>query len=180
MSKLLLTCFSLILLLACNSQDKQKSEEANSNKKAINMEAPFYTHQLPPGHPRISKNYDSSIIENYWPFIVYYDGSYMVSAEVESATLLKYISFFERNGGDGSGENWAGLLKVALKSENPNLLKQIDLDPETGGFYAFADGPDSQSQFAKFCQSLFKDTAKMIRYLNGPERDEILEFDPSY
>jgi Immunity protein 51 len=163
-------------IVSCNSQDDNKSK---TDIEFINKEAPFYTHQIPDGHPRISKLYDSAKIEDFWPFIIYKDSSYMVAANLNNDTTLnKFGTLFEKFEGDGTGYNWAALIKVILKKENPDLIKHLDFDPEAGAFYLFADSEKSQRQFAEFASEIFKDTTKIIFYLTGPDKEKALEFNP--
>ncbi len=75
----LLILVALVGQLSCDSH-KERSLGKQVGDEVINMKAPFYTQQLPDGSPRISKNYDSSKEELFFPFILYNDGSYMVSA----------------------------------------------------------------------------------------------------
>jgi hypothetical protein len=172
-------CLSLLILVmaqACNAPGGMKSV---SDSSVINKNAPFYTHQVEAGSPRISKQYDSSKIEDFWPFIIYKDGSYMVAANLNSDTTLdQYGDLFEKYGGEGSGYNWAALIKVILVKENPELVQHLDLDPEASAFYLFADSEKSQRQFAEFASKVFKDKAKLIEYLTGPDKEKALNFDP--
>jgi hypothetical protein len=169
----------LILMFSCNTSDSTDKPITSRQTLLVNKSAPFYTHEIPDGHPRVSKLYDTAKIERFGPFIVYKDGSYMISAEVEmDSALIPYITFFQKYNAGGSGDNWAGLLKIALGAENPSLLKRLDLDPETGGFYAFADGEESQRQFAEFGLNLFADSLRMIKYITGPDKDKIINYDP--
>lgn len=162
-----------IITQSCNTPVEDHSEK--SPTEIINLQAPFYSRQLPNGHPRVFKEYDSSKIENYWPFIIYKDSSYMVAAEIERDTLDNlYLPFFERFGGDGSGYNWEAIITVMLEKENPELIKHLQFDPEAGGFYVFADSERSQRKFADFVSKAFNDSSKLIRYLTGPDRERAL------
>ena len=167
---------TIVLYSSCNTNS---NTQPKASKDPVNRNAPFYTHQVPAGHPRISKQYDSSKILQFWPFILYTDGSYMIAAEIgRDTTLETFESFFDKYGGDGTGYNWAALLKVILKKENPDLIKHLDFDPEAGGFYLFADSEDSQKQFVDFASKAFKDKSKLIGYLTGPDKAEALEYNP--
>ena len=171
-----LTIVIQISLQSCNSQSDGNHKD---DKGPINKNAPFYTHQIPDGHPRISKKYDSTKIETFWPFIIYKDNSYMVAANINSDTTLdRFTALFEKYGGEGSGYNWAALIKVILKKENPDLLSHLDFDPEGGAFYLFADSEKSQRQFADFSSMVFKDTIKLTGYLTGPDKEKALKYNP--
>ena len=166
----------LIISQACNMSSKEQSQN-HSDK--INKNAPFYTHVFPNEHPRISKRYDSTKIEKFWPFIIYKDGSYMVASELEEDSIYKtYVPLFEKYGGEGNGYNWAAILKVILKKENPDLIKHLDFDPEGGGFYLFADNENDQRQFASFASMIFKNKSKLIKYLTEPDKEKALKYDP--
>ena len=97
MQKVLIVLALIICCLtqSCNSQTGDNSKD---DGEQVNKHAPFYSKQLPTGSPRISKQYDSTKIENYDPFLIYKDGSYMIAAEIESKELLdKYnpiLNFF--------------------------------------------------------------------------------------
>jgi len=177
--KLFLMFSILVIAIGQSCEPKSEKNEKVGSDEPVNKNAPFYTHQLPDGHPRISKQYDSTKIEDFWPFIIYKDGSYMVVGNLNSDTTLdKYGIFLERYGGEGTGYNWAALIKVILKKENPALLKHVDFDPEASAFYLFADNESHQREFAEFASKSFKDTAKLIRYLTGSNKQQALEFNP--
>lgn len=148
---------------------------ASNNKSGkINKSAPFYTHKISPVSPRISKHYDQSKIEKFWPFLN------MVASELEEESILNtYAPLFEKYGAEGNGYSWAALLKVILKKEKPDLLKHLDFDPEAGGFYLFADSENSQRQFVTFAQKAFKDKNKLIKYLTGPDKEQALKYTPN-
>jgi len=104
----------------------------------------------------------------------------MVASEIEEDTIFNtYAPFFEKYAAEGNGYNWAALLKVILKKENPDLLKHLDFDPEGGGFYLFADSENSQRQFAVLAQKTFADKNKLIKYLTGPDKEEALKYNPN-
>jgi hypothetical protein len=156
---------------SCNSQggDMSKSDSGQTNKQA-----PFYSEQLPPESPRISKKYDSTKIERYDPFIIYKDSSYMIAAEIESKELFdKYSPVFEKYGYSGNGYSWEGHIKQMLQNESPALLKHLQFDPEAGGFYVFADSEISQRQFAEVVSKIFKDIPKLEQYLKTADREKI-------
>jgi hypothetical protein len=153
---------ALVFLSLFDYSCKSSNNRDKSSKSAVNHEAPFYSHRLPEGSPRITKNYDSSKIQNYSPFIVYNDGSYMIAAEIETKDLLeKFNPIFEKYGYSGNGYSWEGHIKQILEKENPALLNHIRFDPEAGGFYAFADGEESQLLFAKQLAGIFNNPGKL-------------------
>jgi hypothetical protein len=179
MKRLLIGLILLILITTqfCNSPN---SDNSKGEPEFINKNAPFFSHKIPEGHPRISKQFDSTKIENFWPFIIYKDSSYMVAANLNSDTTLdQFATFFERYGGEGTGYNWAAIIKLILKKENPGLLKHLDFDPEGNAFYLFADSEKNQRQFAEFASKVFQDTTKLANYLTGPDKKEALEFSPN-
>ncbi len=162
----------LYSLQSCNPP--KSTNDMQENTEDINLQAPFYTHQLPPGHPRVTKVYDSTKIENYYPFIVYNDNNYMVAAEIESPELfMKYSPIFERNNYSGTGYSWEGVIQQVLEKERPELLKHIQFDLEAGGFYIFADNAVNQRIFAVYVSKFFKDTTILERYLKIADRSRI-------
>ena len=159
------------LTQSCDSQTGDKSKDGNEQ---VNKQAPFYSKQLPTGSPRISKQYDSTKIENYDPFVIYKDGSYMIGAEIESKELFdKYNSIFEKYEYSGNGYSWEGHIKQMLQKENSSLLKHLQFDPEAGGFYVFADSEKTQRQFADIVSKIFKDIPKLEQYLKTADREKI-------
>jgi len=159
------------LIQSCNFQSGDKSK---SDDEKINRQAPFYSHQLPPGSPRVYKEYDSTKIEHYDPFIIYKDNSYMVAAEIESKELFdKYNPIFEKYQLSGNGYCWEGLIKQILQKENPTLIPHLQFDPEAGGFYVFADSEKTQRQFAELISKIFSDIPKLEQYLKTADRKSI-------
>ncbi len=166
-----LTFIVCCLTQSCNSQTGDKSKEDNEQ---VNKQAPFYSKQLPTGSPRISKKYDTTKIENYNPFIIYKDGSYMIAAEIESKELFeKYNPIFEKYEYSGNGYSWEGHIRQMLAKENPALLKHLQFDPEAGGFYVFADSEKTQRQFADIVSKIFKDIPTLEQYLKTADREKI-------
>ena len=166
-----LTLIVCCLTQSCNSQTGDKSK---GDSEQVNKQAPFYTKQLPTGSPRISKEYDSTKIESYDPFVIYKDGSYMIAAEIESKELFeKYNPIFEKYQYSGNGYSWEGHIKQMLQKENPTLLKHLQFDPEAGGFYVFADTEKTQRQFADIVSKIFKDIPKLEQYLKTADREKI-------
>jgi len=160
-----LTILILVVVTSCNSQKSNKLD-TKTDTESINMKAPFYTKQLPVESPRISKDYDSSKVESFFPFILYKDGSYMVSVETDEMKVYNtYAPIFQKYNYDGSGYNWAALIKLILRNENPDLEMHLQFDPEGGGFYSFADSEKSQRLFANFISKIFNDTLKIDNYL---------------
>jgi hypothetical protein len=161
-----LTFIVCFLTQSCNSQ--------TDDGEKVNKQAPFYSKQLPTENPRITKKYDSTKIESYYPFVIYKDSSYMVAAEIESKDLfMKYNPIFVKYQYSGNGYTWEGHIKQMLQKDNPTLLKHLQFDPEAGGFYAFADSEKSQRQFAEFVSKIFKDISKLEQYLKTANRDKI-------
>ena len=161
--------FALTAKLSCNSQKSNKMNE-QSDEGNTNMKAPFYTRQLPEDSPRILKIYDSSKEELFFPFILYKDGSYMVSAEVDQMKINSFYSrIFQKYSYDGTGYNWSALIKLVLRKENPDLEKHLQFNPEGGGFYLFADSEKSQRLFASFMSKVFNDTLKINSYLKNAD-----------
>ena len=166
-----LTLIVCCLTQSCNSQTGDKSK---GDSEQVNKQAPFYTNQLPTGNPRISKEYDSTKIERYDPFVIYKDGSYMIAAEIESKEVFdKYNPIFEKYQYSGNGYSWEGHIKQMLQNENPTLLKHLQFDPEAGGFYVFADSEKTQRQFADIVSKIFKDIPKLEQYLKTADREKI-------
>lgn len=122
-------------------------------------------------HPRMTKLYDSTKIENHHPFIIYHDGSFLVAAEIEAPELLEeYQPVFDKYGLSGNGYCWEGVIRQILQQQKPALLKQIEFDPEAGGFYVYADGPQSQREFAVFLSKIFSDHVQLHQYLKTVDR----------
>lgn len=125
-------------------------------------------------HPRMTKIYDSTKIEYLHPFIIYHDGSFMVASEIESRALFaEYQPIFDQYGLSGNGYCWEGIITQILLQQKPTLLNHIDFDPEAGGFYAYADSPQSQREFATFLSDIFKDHAQLHKYLKTIDKSLI-------
>lgn len=172
MIKTNLACLILLVLtviISCDSNtDSKLSKQAVTGQ--LDKRAPFYTRHLPNGSPRISKNYDPTKVELFFPFILYNDGSYMVSAEIDEMKLDNiYRPIFQKYNYDGTGYDWAALIKLVLRKENPELEKHLQFDAEGGGFYLFADSEMSQRRFASFMAQIFTDTLKIHTYLKNSD-----------
>jgi hypothetical protein len=166
-----LTLIVCCLTQSCNLQNDNKSK---ADTEQVNKQAPFYSKQLPAGSPRTSKQYDSTKIESYYPFIIYKDGSYMIAAEIEyGESFNKYRPVFEKYGYSGNGYSWEGHIKQMLQKENPSLLQHLQFDPEAGGFYVFADNEKNQRLFADFVSKIFKDIPKLEGYLKSADKSEV-------
>ena len=173
MQKVLIVLALIICCLtqSCNSQTGDNSKD---DGEQVNKQAPFYSKQLPTGSPRISKQYDSTKIENYDPFLIYKDGSYMIAAEIESKELFdKYNPIFEKYEYSGNGYSWEGHITQMLQKEKSSLLKHLYFDPEAGGFYVFADSEKAQRQFADIVSKIFKNIPKLEQYLKTADREKI-------
>ena len=165
---------SLIVCCLAQSCNPPSGDKSNGDSGQVNKQAPYYTHQMQADHPRISKQYDSTKVEDHYPFILYKDGSYMVAAEIESGDLYdKYNPIFEKYKYSGNGYCWEGHIKQMLQKENPSLLQHLDFDPEAGGFYVFADNEKSQREFANLVSKIFSDTNKLKSYLKSADRTKI-------
>ena len=141
---------------------------------SANRQAPYYTQQLPEDSPRFSKNYDSSKVEQHYPFLLYKDGTYMVAAEIESRELLdKYGRIFEKYGFSGNGYSWEGVIKQLLEKESPGFVSHLMFDPEAGGFYVFADSEKSQRYFAEVASKTFGDVKKLEEFLKGADKGKV-------
>jgi len=170
-SLLILTFAAAIVTQACNSQISDKSKQ---DSNYINKQAPFYTRQLPEGNPRMTKDYDSTKIEQHYPFILYNDSSYMIAAEIEDLAMFdKYNPIFEKYGYSGNGYSWEGHIIQILKKVKSDLIIRIMFDPEAGGFYAFADSERSQREIVKILSPIFSDIPKLEAYLKSADRSKI-------
>ena len=161
MNRLLFFALIFFTLIASNSCRSQSSGKDKSNKGADI-------------DPRISKQYDSTKVEKYFPFIVYNNDRYMIAAEIESKELYdKYLPVFEKYNYSGNGYSWEGHIKQILQKEKPGLLKHLDFDPEAGGFYVYADSREIQKQFAELMSKIFSDINKLESYLKSADRSKI-------
>jgi hypothetical protein len=165
---------SIIIYCLTQSCHLQTSKKSEGDSEQMNKQAPFYSNQLSTESPRTSKEYDSTKIVNYDPFILYKDGSYIIAAEIERKELLnKYQPIFEKYEYSGNGYSWEGHIKQILQEENPALLKHLLFDPEAGAFYVFADSEETQRQFAETLSQIFKDIPKLEKYLKRADREKI-------
>jgi len=166
-----LTFIVCCLTQSCTSQSGDKSKD---DSEQVNKQAPFYSKQLPTGSPRVSKQYDSTKIERFDPFLIYKDGSYLIAAEIENKELFdKYNPIFVKYDYSGNGYSWEGHIKQILQKQDPSLLKHLQFDPEAGGFYVFADSEKTQRQFAEFVSKIFKDIPTLEQYLKTADREKI-------
>lgn len=171
MQKILIAC---ILLICCLMQACQTGKNKPTREQDTAMQTPSSSNTIAAQSPRISKVYDSSKVENFYPFILYKDGTYMVAAEIESEPLFtQYNPIFEKYKYSGNGYSWEGHIKQILKKENPGLLSHIQFDPEAGGFYIFADSETTQREFAKLMSSIFSNIPKLEEYLKTADRSKI-------
>ena len=172
------TFIGLTFIVCCLTQscNLQSGDNSKGDSEHVNKQAPFYSKQLPAGSPRLSKQYDSTKIEFYDPFIIYKDGSYMIAAEIENKELFdKYNPIFRKYEYSGNGYSWEGHIKQMLQKEIPSLLNHLQFDPEAGGFYVFADSEKTQRQFADIVSKIFKDISKLEQYLKTANREQIDE-----
>lgn len=161
----------LLFTQSCISQSSDRPTKETDQK---NSQSPFYTRELPEGNPRMTKEYDSTKIEQHYPFILYKDGSYMIAAEIEDLKMFeKYNPIFTKYGYSGNGYSWEGHIIQMLNKIKPELIKSIMFDPEAGGFYAFADSEESQREFVKILTPIFSNTPKLEAYLKSADRSKI-------
>lgn len=166
-----LLTISLLLQSCISESNRQRADTLQvieRDTELINYQAPFYTHRLPTDyHPRISKLYDSSLIESYYPFTIIKDSTYMIAAEIEKDERLdSYRIIFERHGFFGNGYNWGNYITHMLSIEDSGILSHVELDPEAGGFYAFADSEKNQRKFAVLASRFFRDTTIFESHLS--------------
>ncbi len=168
----------IFAVTACNLGKNNTTQKTN-NMEPINKNAPFYTNQLPAGSPRLTKMYDSTKSESAFPFILYKDGSYMISVECHDAKVyLTYGVLFEKYQKGAGGFSWASLIKLILKKENPELRAHLSFDPEGGGFYVFADSEETQRIFFNLMGKVFKDTGTVEEYFKNAN-DMDFQYNPS-
>ncbi len=86
-----------------------------------------------------------------------------------------YRPIFQKYNYHGTGYEWAALIKLVLRKENPELEKHLQFDPEGGGFYLFADSEKSQRRFASFMAAVFSDTIKIYSYLKETDNKKFEE-----
>ena len=166
-----LTLIFCYLTQSCNSQTNHKSKV---NNEQVKKNALFYSKQLPTESPRISKQYDSTKIEKFDPFVIYKDGSFMIAAEIESKELFeKYNPIFQKFEYSGNGYSWEGHIKQMLQKEKSTLLKHLQFNSEAGGFYVFADSEKTQREFAEIVCKIFKNIPKLEQYLMTADRAKI-------
>ena len=110
---------AFVVCYSTQSCNQANNDGPKKDIEQINKQAPLYSHQLPPeGGSSITKEYDLAKIENYYPFIIYKDNSYMIAAEIESEVLFdKYNPIFEKYGYSGNGYSWEGHIKQMLQKE---------------------------------------------------------------
>jgi hypothetical protein len=155
-------------MISCRVNQEKKQ---NIQDDQVNAGAPFYGGAITLDHPRISKVYDSSKVEHYFPFIIYKDGTYMIAAEIEHEPLYtKYSPVFEKYGFSGNGYSWENVIRQMLEKGSSSLLPHIKFDPEAGGFYVFADSEQSQRSFAAFVSGMFKDTTRLSGFLRTAKK----------
>lgn len=102
------------------------------------------------------------------------DGEYLIQAGIEDADLHpKYTDFFEEHGYTGNGDTWTGHVIQILEKEDPDLLDELDFDPEAGGFFAYADSKEAQARFVEILSPIFSDLDKLKGYVSAADRDRI-------
>jgi hypothetical protein len=137
---------------------------------------PFYGGGITTSHPRISKNYDYSLVESHYPFFLYNDGSLMIGVEIDTDSLdTKYTPIFEKYDYSGTGVHWSNLIIQILEKKDPELLHHLDFDPESGGFYVFTDNRASQKRFIQILVPIFTNTARLEAFLKQANRERMLQ-----
>lgn len=74
-----------------------------------------------------------------------------------------------------NGYNWEAFLKSYLEQKNPELLKEMETDPEAGTYVAYykltKENEDKAEKFSKLIQSLIENNEKIYTFLreNGNE-----------
>lgn len=102
------------------------------------------------------------------------DGEYSIQAAIEDEELYpKYVEFFEEHGYTGNGYTWEGHITQILEKEAPDLLDEIDFDPEAGGFFAYTDSGEAQARFVEILSPIFSDLDKLKQHVLAADRDRI-------
>lgn len=74
-----------------------------------------------------------------------------------------------------NGYNWEAFLKSYLEQKNPELLEEMETDPEAGTYVAYykltKENEDKAEKFSKLIQSLIENNEKIYTFLreNGNE-----------
>lgn len=119
----------------------------------------------------MTSNYE---VETVYPFDIFYDGQYVIRAELEGPELYpKYVNLFEKYGYSGNGYSWEGHITQILEKVNPELLSHIDFDPEAGAFFAYADTEQNQKKFVEILSPIFSDMSKLEKYLKQADKSRI-------
>jgi hypothetical protein len=101
-------------------------------------------------------------------------GTFIVTADVQGEELyIKYHDLFAKYGYTGNGYSWAGLIALILEDKAPDLLKQIELDPEAGAFYANMRSDADRKRFIQLISPLFADFKVLEGYLKSADRSKI-------
>src|SRR3954462_10803925 len=118
-----LILLNLFLAPSCKSQNnKQAAGSIDQNNKVASQPLAVV---------------DSTGDDKYYPFTVHHDGTYTITASIESKKLFsQYNPLFVHYGYSGNGYSWEGIIKQILAKENPALLGYMEFDSEAGMFFA--------------------------------------------
>ncbi len=97
-----------------------------------------------------------------------------ITAFIENKPLYPhYKNLFEKYGFSGNGYSWEGIIVQILEKQDPELLKHVQMDPEAGAFFAYADSKLSQIAFVKILSPIFSDKKKLDAWLKKADHKRI-------
>ena len=90
------------------------------------------------------------------------DTQYSINYFNYKASELKY---FETIGLQGGGYTWVALIKAVLENESPELMPQIEFDPEGDAFFAYAASEDNANRIKAVIERLSSDINYREKYI---------------
>ena len=102
------------------------------------------------------------------------DGEYSIQADLMDEDIYEvYYTFFQKHKYEGNGYCWEGHIVQILEKTDPELLDQLEFDPEAGAFFAYAESGEAQRKFVEILSPIFSNFELLADYVQAANRSRI-------
>ncbi len=98
----------------------------------------------------------------------------LIFVDIESDDLYpKYYDLFGEYDYEGNGYCWEGHIIQILEKLKPDIIKQIEFDPEAGAIAISSYDRKTLSDLANLLNPIFSDVELLRKYIEGADRDRV-------